>query len=255
MSKNFELMQRAGRFQDIQPPRKLVTMVPPQPAKLWKHRRTRRTLSPDQLALEESSRLVQQIFLLQSQPSPRVVVFAGIDHGNGCSRICAQTAEILQQNVREPVCIVEANFRSPSLPQMLGVANHHGLTDALLGDGPIQSYARPVLNGNLSLLSAGAHAADGQSLLNSDRLRIRFDELRSEFGYVLVDAPPLARYSDAIAVGKISDGVVLVLEADSTRREAALRVSDYLRASQIPVLAAVLNKRTFPIPDSLYRFI
>jgi Mrp family chromosome partitioning ATPase len=254
MSKNFELMQRAGRFRDIQPPRKLVTMVPPQPPK-WNYRRNRRALNPDQLAFEESLRLVQQIFLLQSQASPRVVLFAGVDHGNGCSRICAQTAEILQQNIREPVCIVEANFRSPSLPQLFGLANHHGLTDALLGDGPIQSYVRPVLNGNVSLLSAGAHAADAQSLLNSEQLKVRFEELRNEFGYVLVDAPPLSRYSDAIAVGKAADGIVIVLEAGSTRREAALRVSDYLRASQIPILGAVLNKRTFPLPDSLYRLL
>ena len=46
---------------------------------------------------------------------------------------------------------------------------------------------------------------------------------------------------------------MLVLEANATRREAAFRVSEHLRASQIRVLGAVLNKRTFPIPESLYR--
>ena len=44
----------------------------------------------------------------------------------------------------------------------------------------------------------------------------------------------------------------MVLEANSTRREAALRVAEGLRAKQVRVLGAVLNKRTFPIPDSLY---
>jgi len=42
------------------------------------------------------------------------------------------------------------------------------------------------------------------------------------------------------------------LEANSTRREAAVKVSENLRAAQIRVLGAVLNKRTFPIPESLY---
>ena len=41
---------------------------------------------------EEALRLVQQIFLPQTQEPPRVVVFAGIDHGNGCSQICAAVA-------------------------------------------------------------------------------------------------------------------------------------------------------------------
>jgi Mrp family chromosome partitioning ATPase len=50
----------------------------------------------------------------------------------------------------------------------------------------------------------------------------------------------------------LTDGFVLILEANVTRREAALKVSENLRASGIQVLGAVLNKRTFPIPESLY---
>jgi Mrp family chromosome partitioning ATPase len=63
----------------------------------------------------------------------------------------------------------------------------------------------------------------------------------------------LTRYSDAIALGKVADGLALVLEANSTRREAAARASENLRAAEIRILAAVLNKRTFPIPEPLYR--
>jgi Mrp family chromosome partitioning ATPase len=68
-----------------------------------------------------------------------------------------------------------------------------------------------------------------------------------------MDAPPLTRYADALTLGQLSDGLVLVLEASSTRREAAIKVSENLRASHVQVLGAVLNKRTFPIPESLYR--
>jgi Mrp family chromosome partitioning ATPase len=83
-------------------------------------------------------------------------------------------------------------------------------------------------------------------------MKARFDELRSEFDYLLVDTPSLTRYADATALGRLTDGLVVVLQANSTRKETALRVMEDLRAAQIPVLAAVLNKRTFPIPDSIY---
>jgi Mrp family chromosome partitioning ATPase len=63
----------------------------------------------------------------------------------------------------------------------------------------------------------------------------------------------MSRYADAMALGKLADGLVLVLEANSTRREAAMRVTESLSQAQIRVLGAVLNKRTFPIPESLYR--
>jgi Mrp family chromosome partitioning ATPase len=102
-------------------------------------------------------------------------------------------------------------------------------------------------------MSCGSLVVNSNNLLNSDRLRSRFRELRNEFDYVVVDAPPLTRYSDAIALGKVADGFVMVVEANATRREAAVRMSDILRASQIRILGAVLNKRTFPIPEPLYR--
>jgi protein-tyrosine kinase len=205
-------------------------------------------------ATEEASRLVQQIFLLQNQEPPRVVVFAGIDHGNGCSQICASVAESLAQNTGKPVCLVEANFRSPGLPELFGMTNHYGLTDALLGDDPIRSFTKPaVTHENLWLLSSGALAADSPSLLASTQLRDRLAELRKEFDFVIIDAPPLTRYSDAVGIGQLSDGLVLIVEAGSTRREAAASVAASLRSSQVPILAAVLNKRTFPIPNTIYR--
>jgi Mrp family chromosome partitioning ATPase len=102
------------------------------------------------------------------------------------------------------------------------------------------------------LLSCGSLAADSTTLINSELMKARVAELRKEFDYVLIDSPPLNIYSDGIVLGQLSDGVVVVLEANSTRREAALRVAEGLRAKRVRVLGAVLNKRTFPIPDSLY---
>jgi Mrp family chromosome partitioning ATPase len=84
-------------------------------------------------------------------------------------------------------------------------------------------------------------------------MKERIAELRSEFDYLLIDAPPLNSYADGMIFGRLADGVVLVLEANTTRREAALRVTESLRAMKIPVLGAVLNNRTFPIPEAVYK--
>jgi Mrp family chromosome partitioning ATPase len=69
-----------------------------------------------QWAAEEALSIVQTVFQRQSQEQPRVVVFAGVDHGSGCSQICATVAESLARHRTTRVCLVEANFRSPALP-------------------------------------------------------------------------------------------------------------------------------------------
>jgi capsular exopolysaccharide synthesis family protein len=158
----------------------------------------------------------------------------------------------LAANVSGAVCLVDANLRTPSLPEYFGVTNHHGLADSLRNNGSIRGYAKPLKPENLWLLSCGSLAADSSALIHSELMKTRIEELRREFDYVLIDSPPLNTYSDGAILGQLSDGVVLVLEANSTRREAALRVAEGLRARKVRVLGAVLNKRTFPIPDSLY---
>ena len=90
-------------------------------------------------------------------------------------------------------------------------------------------------------------------LLHSDLVRKRVDELREAFDYVLIDTPPLNAYSEGVALGQSADGLVLVLEANSTRRDATARIAERLHSMQVNILGAVLNKRTFPIPDLLYR--
>ena len=253
MSKNFELLQQEELNGGSLPTVRAAAALPFQSlngnGNLEAHPPRTET---DPATQEETLRLVQSLFLVAGPNSPRVVVFAAIDSGNGCSQVCAQAAEVLAGNVSGSVCLVDANLRTPSLPELFGVSNHHGLADSLRNSGSIREFAKPLRGSNLWLLSCGSLAADSSSLLNSELLKRRVGELRKEFDYVLIDAPPMNSYSDATVLGHLSDGVVMVLEANSTRREAALRVAESLRAKQVLVLGVVLNKRTFPIPDALY---
>ena len=214
---------------------------------------SRSRMVPPQVACDSTWELVQRVFLQQTQNPPRMVVFAAVDHGSGCSQIAASVAQTLTGKAPEAVCLVEANFRSPALPKMLGSTNYHGLTDALLEQGSVRSFLKPVCNQKVWLLSSGSLAADSPNLLTSERLPKRFAELRREFDFVIVDAPPIKRYGDAIALGKLADGVVVVIEAESTRRQVAHVAVENLRAAGVKVLGAVLNKRTFPIPEGIYK--
>ena len=199
--------------------------------------------------------LAQKVFLQHEPPVRRVVVFAAVDQGNGCSQIATLTAQCLAAQSAGSVCLVDANFRSPALPRMLGTTNYHGLSNALAEQEGIRSFLKPVWDDSFWLLSSGAAAHDSPSLLSSEKMRARLTELREEFAFVVVDAPPLTRHTDAMGLAKLSDGVVIILQAESTRREAARTVVRDLRSMGIPVLGAVLNQRTFPIPETIYQWL
>jgi len=84
-------------------------------------------------------------------------------------------------------------------------------------------------------------------------MRLRLAELGREFDYLLIDSPALSICNDAVVLGCASDGVVMVLKANSSRRESAKKALDELQTARARVLGAVLNQRTFPIPESIYR--
>jgi Mrp family chromosome partitioning ATPase len=59
---------------------------------------------------------------------------------------------------------------------------------------------------------------ENEAGLSVEWLPGRLRELRLEFDYTVVHGPPAALCSDTALLGNLSDGVVLVLEANVTRR-------------------------------------
>jgi capsular exopolysaccharide synthesis family protein len=203
---------------------------------------------------DEVVKVVQSIFILPSD-APRSVVFACVQPGDGSNSICLHAARALAEQGRGSVCLVDANVRSPSLHLGLGLENRRGLTQALVEPVPMRTFAQQIDEGNLWVLPCGCVSGNSQLLISSDRLHKRFADLRAEFDYVLIDAPPVSLCADSIALGRLSDGVVLVVQLNATRREAALRAKEILETAEVRVLGVVLNNRTYPIPEALYRML
>ena len=182
---------------------------------------------------------------------PKIVSFSGIARDDRSSWICARAAEYLASQADTSVCLVDANFRSPRLHSHYDVGNRTGLAAALTTDGPIRSFATPLPIKNLWLMPTGS-AKPGLDA-NMGRCRARFAELREEFDHVLVSAPPLARESEATLMGQLADGIVLIVEANQSRRDTIRQAKEHLETAQVHILGAVLDQRTFPIPEFLYR--
>ena len=206
----------------------------------------------DVLSREKLMKLVQTVFFRPGIESPRVVVFAGAVAGTGCSSICAGAAEALAAQVEEPVCIVDSNLRLPSLHLSLGVENREGLSEALLNGAPLRKYLQKLPAPNLWFLSSGRSSSPLAGVTSSSRLASRIAELRQEFRYALMDSPPVNVYSDAVPLVQAADGVILVVSANSTRRDAACKAKTCLENAGASVLGMVLNNRTYPIPQAIY---
>jgi Mrp family chromosome partitioning ATPase len=208
------------------------------------------------LARDEATKLMERLFLFEGKHLPaRAVIFSSVDSREGSGGICVRTGEALAARVSGRICLVDANLYAPSLHRLFGIENGCGLHEMALEKGPIEGWTRLVCGENLWLVTAGGPAKDSHALLASAGIRQRLSELRSAFDYVLIEAPAVTVNGTASLLGPLADGVVLIVEANATRREVARRAKESLERANVPLLGAVLNNRTFPIPDIIYRNI
>ncbi len=249
MSRNFELLHEAGKVQDMLRQRLEVT---PSPTLVV-------TGSPalhlDGTAREEVLKVVQSLFLATGPHRTRQVVFVGTEPGSGASWMCAHAAEVLAGQGAGSVCVVDCNVIEPGLHEQFHVENRFGLADALLGTDPIRQYVQQLSRPNLWLLSGGLRNQKSQELLTQETMRGRMLELRAEFDYVLLDVAAMSAGNHAAVLGSWCDGVALVVKANSTNRKIARQAVKEIQAANALVLGAILNQRTFPIPESIYNWL
>jgi len=207
----------------------------------------------EDISREEEIKLVQRIFPAAGQRSPQIVLFSVVESQAGCAEICIRTAKILAGRGDGSVCVVDANLQSPCLHHYLGIDNSKGLAEAVLESLPIQDFVQKHPETDLWILPSGSAAGQLGFSGVYDRLRSRMSELRSQFKYVLIHASPLDLDSASILLSRWTDGVVMVVEADTTRRKTARRMKQDLEAANVRILGVVLNNRTFSIPEGLYR--
>jgi hypothetical protein len=190
----------------------------------------------------EVARLVKRIFLPATGAPHRQVVFCGIEADSASSSVCARAARNLAARTLERVCLVDANPSPDGLTCLFGIpANASSRMD----------YEQCLsVAGNLWLTRCGGMNGNGEQ---SSELRERLIELQRDFGYVLIDAPGCAVNDEAIVLGQASDAVILVIEAEATRRVAASKAKQTLEAGGVRLAGTVLHNRSFPIPKALYK--
>lgn len=201
-------------------------------------------------AREQITKLIRRLFPVLG--GARSAVFSGVERNTGCTWLIAHAAQILSGQRRGSICLVDANLRFPALHDIFAVSNHHGLTDAVLGSAPVANFVQRLPAPNLWLLTCGSSEKNEDALLATEPLLARVAQLRKAFDLVLIDSPPLNLYNDAITLGSACDGIALVLKANSSRRETAHKVLQEVKAANVRLLGAVLNRRTFPVPAAIY---
>jgi tyrosine-protein kinase Etk/Wzc len=137
--------------------------------------------------------------------------------------------------------LIDGDTRRGHLHRVLNTSRKPGLTDFLSGEVPRQAVVRGTQYRGLHFIGGGHRTREAPELLSSPVMVQLITALRSSFGVIVIDSPPLGAGVDAFALGSVTGNMVLVLRLGATDRELAEAKLDVVDRLPIRVLGAVLN--------------
>lgn len=177
-------------------------------------------------------------FINSDQPLSVIVVTSSVPK-EGKSTISANLAAAIAQLGRR-VLLVDADLHNSLQHHIWNLTNGPGLSDAIVGQAEL-SAAVKVAMPNLDVLTAGVIPPNPLALLDSKRMAALIEHFTATYDFVIIDAPPLALGADALTLGKMTDGVLLVARPGVVSFAGATAAKESLLRSDQNVLGLVVN--------------
>ena len=204
--------------------------------------------------LRDSLQLLATMVFRSQPTSPRILMFIGAGSGVKTTSVCLMFAQFLSERLGQKILLCDANFTDRDLSGTFGSKTSPGVTDVLAGNADI-SETTHVFSKNLDMLPAGKDSLLPATLLSiSDNMRNGMEKLLEGYDLVLLDASPLPG-PESFNLAKIVDGIVVVAQAEKTRREVLRTTREQLDLVGAKLVGSILNQRKFHIPIWLYRYL
>ncbi|MGF1493983.1 MAG: polysaccharide biosynthesis tyrosine autokinase [Microcoleaceae cyanobacterium] len=155
------------------------------------------------------------------------------------------------------VLLVDADLRSPSIHQQMGLTNGMGLTDVVLADTDFNHVIQQSSsNTHLFILTAGLAPPDPVRILSSQKMAEVMDKLQETFDLVIYDSAPLSGLADTYLLAAETNGVVLTAGLGTVKRSILENVMGDLQQHpnfRVPLLGVVAN-RAQNVSQNLYDY-
>ncbi len=189
--------------------------------------------------IHEAYQMLQANLNFISHKKVRTIVVTSSVAGEGKSEVSANLAAVMAQAGKR-VLIVDADMRNPSQHHLWRVMNLTGLSNVIVGQEQIRHCIQSVTR-NLSVLTAGVIPPNPIALLDSSSMNALIQALSASYDYIIFDTPPLAGTADAAVLGKMVDGVLVVVRPSVADTASALATKSLLVRSEANVLGIVAN--------------
>lgn len=207
-------------------------------------------------AESEAFRTLRTALALKDQELRQIVV-SSAEPGDGKTTILANLAVCYAQSQKKTL-LIDADLRRPRLTSSMGMRNRPGLSGIVGASDDVMkmaaSHVVPSGMEDLDFLPSGPRPSNPAELLTNPRFAQLLAWAETVYDRVLIDSPPALAASDTAVIGRLVDGVILVVQPDKNRRRIVLRTVDGLRSLGCRMLGIVVNRMTADTENGYYSY-
>jgi len=192
-------------------------------------------------AVSEQFRALRTNLQYLGDGSCRTLLFTSSIGGEGKSFVTVNLGASLAYADKK-VIIVGLDLRKPALHHRLGVSNDRGVTNYFVGQGQLPSLIQTTqVHPNLDVLVSGPVPPNPSELLSNGRLPELLGELRQQYDYILIDAPPFGLVTDAAIIAEHTDATLYVVRFNYSLRDHLKRIAELQRTKRFANLSIIFN--------------
>jgi capsular exopolysaccharide synthesis family protein len=192
----------------------------------------------------EAFRTLRTTLAFSGQDLQRLAITSS-EPSDGKTTVLANLAVTFAQAGKKTL-LIDCDLRRPGLTKLFQLRGVGGLSDVLRGSGAVNQMceARVQATGvdGLEVLVCGPKPPNPVELLSGSRFVDVVAWAETHYDQVLIDCPPVMAASDAAVVGRVVDGIMLVVQPEKNHRRLVLRAAEHLMSMGVNLIGVVPNQ-------------
>jgi polysaccharide chain length determinant protein (PEP-CTERM system associated) len=193
---------------------------------------------PESIASEQYRLLSLKVRRQLATHESPILAVTGLAGGEGKTVTAVNISLSIASTLPGRVLLIDSDLRKPRVHEYLGIPRGKGFADFLRA--PETDSAEYVWKlKDLYIMPGGSALSNPVGLLTSKNAATILQRMREEFDFIVIDTPPVLPVVDSHILAGMADGVIMVVRARYTKREAIALGLESFQASNL--FGAVVN--------------